>query len=102
MNTVPIPEHKLCLMLAFDLSECVDAAQLSSRDHDDAMKQAAKASGLFAPEAVYGKALTVSGDVTIEVAQDVPFDALATSCESTPLSFFTPSPGEDENKPPTA
>ena len=81
MNNIPIPVRKLCLTLQFDLSECDAAAQLPSRDHDDALKQAAKASGLFSPDAVVGKSLTVPGDLTIAAAQDVEFDALAASGE---------------------
>lgn len=81
MNNIPIPVRKLCLTIQFDLSECENALQLPSRDHDDALKQAAKVSGLFAPEAVMARSVTVPGDLTIAAAQDVEFDALAASGE---------------------
>lgn len=81
MNTVPIPVRKLCLTIQFDLSECDDYATLPSKDHHQALTQAAKSSGLYNPDVVYGKAVTVPGDLTVAVAQDVQFDELAVSGE---------------------
>ena len=82
MNNVPIPVRKLCLTLQFDLSECDGkGASLPSKDHNLAIQTAAKDSGLFAPEAVVAKAVTVPGDVTIAAAQDVEFDVESASGE---------------------
>ena len=81
MNTVPIPVRKLCLTLQFDLSDCEDHASLPSKDHNLALRSAAKASGLYSPDGVYAKAVTVPGDLTIATAQDVEFDELAVSGE---------------------
>jgi hypothetical protein len=82
MNSVPLPVRKLCLTLAFDLSSVDNASSLPSKDHDDAVQKAAKTSGLFAPESVVGRSITAApGDLTIEAAQDVEFDALAASGE---------------------
>lgn len=84
MNTVPIPVHKLCLTLQFDLSDCEGrAAGFPSKDHNLALRTAAEASGLYSPDGVYGKAVTVPGDLTIAKAQDVEFDELAVSGEYT-------------------
>lgn len=77
MNTVPIPVRKLLLCVSFDLSDVPNATLDSLRggelDHGAMVRLAAGASHLIDPSLCAASCITVSGPLSIDTAQSLPF-----------------------------
>jgi hypothetical protein len=74
MDRIPLPLHKLCLILNLDLSEVSDAATQPARDHSLAAKRAAELTSLCSQEDIFARSVSIPGDISFASVQAVAFD----------------------------